>query len=78
MRCIRGRGLIHWVQRLEELDQCGGFRRTQILAVSRHVSPALKNLTDQLILREACCNEIQSGSALSADAGNRMAVATLL
>jgi hypothetical protein len=46
MRCIDGGWLIDGVQRLEELDECGGFGGTQILAVCRHVAAALKDLAD--------------------------------
>src|SRR5579859_6793812 len=74
----RRRGLISRMQRLEELDEGGGFGRTQILSVSGHVAAALKNLADQLILREACRDEIESRATLSAHACNRMTVAALL
>ena len=66
------------MQRLEELNKCGSFGWTQILAICGHVAAALKNLTDQLILSETRRDEIQSRTALSADACDRMAVAALL
>jgi hypothetical protein len=78
MRCIDGGWLIDGVQCLEELDECGGFGGTQILAVCWHVAATLKNLADQLILREACCDKIQSRATQSAHACNRMAVTALL
>src|SRR4029453_12404963 len=41
-----------WMQCLEECDQRGRFRRTQILAVCRHVAAALNDLSNELILRQ--------------------------
>src|ERR1700756_5435447 len=77
-RCIRGGRLVNRVQRLEELDERRGFGGTQILAVCGHVAPALEDLADQLIFREACCDEVQSGATLTANARNRVAITTLL
>lgn len=65
----RGR-LIDGAQCLEELNECGCLGRAEVLAICGHVAAALKNLADQLIFSEACCDEIQSGTALSANACN--------
>src|ERR1700761_1771219 len=78
MRCIDGRWLIEWMQRLQAPNQCRSLRRAQVLAVRRHVAAALQHLPNQLVLRETRCDKIQGRATKSPDPANRMAVAALL
>src|SRR5580704_3339306 len=66
-----------WMQRLKERHQCGGFRWTQVFPVSRHISPALDYLTDQLILRKRNSHAVQLRPALSSRTSESVAVVAL-
>ena len=66
------------MQGFQELNERGGLGGAQVLAIRWHVAAPLKNLPDQLILRETRRYEIQSRATLSADACNRVAVTALL
>ena len=48
--CVARGSLPCWMQRSEKCDQRGRFRRTQILAIRRHVAAALDHLADELVL----------------------------
>src|SRR5579859_4985478 len=76
-RCICGRRLIKGMQGFQELNQSRGFGGAQVLAIRRHVAAPLKNLPDQLILRETGRYEIQSRATLPAHACNRVAITAL-
>ena len=77
VRRIRGCRLVNRAQSFEELDERGGFGRTQVLAVCRHVATPLKDLSDELIFRETCCYEVECGTTQPSDSANRMAVSAL-
>ena len=66
------------VQRLEERDEGGRLRGTQVFSIGRHVAAALNYLADELIRRELYSNTIQLRSALPSRAAQRVAVVTLL
>jgi hypothetical protein len=66
------------MQRLEERDQSGGFRRTQILPVGRHVAATLNHLPNELIMRQEDRYAVESGATLPALVVKRVAVVALL
>src|SRR5277367_3361005 len=66
------------MQGFEELNEGGGLGGAQVLAIRWHVAAPLKNLPDQLILRETRRYEIQGWAPLSAHSRNRVAVTALL
>ena len=66
------------MQSAHEGRQRGDFRRTQVLAVSRHVAAALNHLAHQLIPGQACGDTIEHWSAQPSFATYAVAVDALL
>lgn len=54
------------MQGLEKCDERGGLRRSQVLAIRRHVAPSLDYLTDQLVLSQPDGDAVQSWASLPA------------
>ena len=77
-RRIPRRPFARRMQRLQECHQRGGLRRTEIVAVRRHVAPTLQHLPNQLILRQPRGHTIQGRSALAPQSAKRVTVAALL
>src|SRR5262245_47827526 len=69
--------LSRWMQRLEKCDECGGFRRTQVFSISRHVAASLNYLPDELVVREPHSDGVQGGASVPTAPSKGMAVATL-
>src|SRR5277367_1623818 len=76
-RVPRGRlaGRMHRGQERDNRVDLGG---REVFAVGRHVAAALNYLAHDLIAREARSGIVERGSAHSADAAERVTVATLL
>src|ERR1700759_251273 len=66
------------MQRAEKGYERGGFRRTEIFAVGRHIAAALNYLTNELVLGQAHSNAIEGGTALSTEPIQSVAIVTLL
>src|SRR5262245_20728157 len=69
--------LPRWMQRLEKCDECGGFRRTQVFSISRHVAASLNYLPDELVVREPYGDGVHGGPSGPTGPSKSMAVATL-
>src|SRR5215831_12328201 len=74
---IACRSLSWWMQRLEKCDECGGFRRTQVFSISRHVAASLNDLPDELVVREPHSDGVQGGASEPTSPSKGMAVAAL-
>src|SRR5437879_10465900 len=72
------RRLIRRTQRLEKGDQRVHFGWGEVLAVGRHVAPALEHLSDQLITGEPRRDSIERGAARSAFAAEAVTVPATL
>src|SRR5262245_2935116 len=66
------------MERREKRDKRGGFRRTQVLAVCRHVAAPLNDLANELVLREAGGDAVETRAALAAGIAKGVTVAALL
>src|SRR5262245_39177409 len=71
------RRLVRRMQRPEKRDEGRGLRRTEVLAVRRHVAPPLKHLLNELVLREAHRDAVETRAALAAAVPESVAVAAL-
>src|SRR5712691_11383018 len=77
-RRITGQSGMRRMQGLHERHQCRHLRRAQILAIGRHIAPALDHLPDQLIPGQARRHVVERRAALAAAAVQAMAVPALL
>src|SRR5690242_1259908 len=77
-RGITRRSLTCRMQGLEKRDKSRGFRRTQVLSVSRHVPASLNHLADKLVLRKPHGDMVECRAPLSAEITERMTIAALL
>src|SRR5437899_12578899 len=66
------------MQRFEERHESGRLRRTQVLSIGGHVSPALDDLPDQLIVRQPDGDGVERRPTLTAVLVQRMAAVALL
>src|SRR5215469_9414266 len=66
------------MQGLQKCDQRSSSRRAQIASICRHIAAALNHLPDELVLREADCNTIQSRPSLSSGSAEGVAISALL
>ena len=66
------------VQSLEKCYKRRGLCRTQVASISRHISAALNDLSDELVFGQSRRNIVQSGSSLAPGITKRVAVAALL
>src|SRR5262245_1292916 len=66
------------MQGLQEGHERGGFGRSQVLAVGRHVAATLNHLTNQLVLRQAHGDAVERRTSLAATLIERMTIAALL
>src|SRR6266481_491323 len=62
----------------EERHERGGLGGTQVLSICRHVTAALDDLADQLILRQPDGNGVERRAALPSFGTERVAVVALL
>src|SRR6476659_2411467 len=65
------------MQRPQKRDQRRRFCRTQVFSVSRHVAAALNHLSNELVLREAHGDAIETRAALAATVAKSVAIAAL-
>src|SRR5262249_20650666 len=77
-RCIAGHSSMRRMQGLHERHQRGDLRRTQILAIGRHIAPALDHLPDQLVAGQARRHVVERRAALAAAAAQAVAIPALL
>ena len=77
-RRITGRSGMRRMQGLHERHQRCDLRRAQILAIGRHIAPALDHLPDQLVPGQARCHVVECRAALAATAVQAMAIPALL
>ena len=66
LRGIACRRLSGGMQRFEERHESGRLRRTQVLSIGGHVSPALDDLPDQLIVRQPDRDGVERRPTLAA------------
>src|SRR5215470_334614 len=62
---VAGGHLAGRMERFQKRDEGGRLGRSEILAVRRHIAPALNHLADQLVLSESYSHLIKSWTALS-------------
>ena len=77
-RCVLGRALACGMQSLQEGDESGGLRRTQVFAIGGHVAASLNDLANQLIVSEADGNGIKRRTAPATLIRERVTVVALL
>src|SRR5215468_9701024 len=77
-RGIAGHSGMRRMQGLHERHQCGDLRRTEILAIGRHIAAALDHLPDQLVAGQARRHIVERRAALAAAAAQAVAVPALL
>src|SRR5262245_51951991 len=77
-RGIAGHSGMRRMQGLHERHQRRHLRRTQILAIGRHIAPALDHLPDQLVAGQARRHIVERRAALAAAAAQAVAVPALL
>src|SRR5579863_8282978 len=75
---ITSRTLRCWVQGLKESYERRSLCRTQVVPIGGHIPAALNHLPNELVLREADRNAVQSWPSLSTCVAKRVAVAALL
>jgi hypothetical protein len=76
-RGIAGGSLAGGMQGFEKRDKRSGLRRTQILAVGRHIAASLDYLPNQLVLSQSHRDTIEHGPSLATQVSKRMAIAAL-
>src|SRR5262249_10196499 len=76
-RIARGH-FIRPAQGPHERDQRSDLRRAEILAICRHIAPALDYLADQLAIGQSRRNVVERRAALTAYSAQAVAIAALL
>src|SRR5262245_41933125 len=65
------------MERLQKRDKRRGFRWTQVLSVGRHVAAPLNDLTNQLVLRQAGGDTVETRAPFTAGVAKGVTVAAL-